>query len=112
MSAWEAAAKNSVALKQKVFPDIFIRKLATAMKMCYSVLIRNGGICMKLYQILSAAVFALLTAVCGCVCACALSINGPVTANENNATVWIFAVVIGILAAGGIAYFIISNKKK
>ncbi|MBR1482798.1 MAG: hypothetical protein IJ598_07530 [Ruminococcus sp.] len=36
----------------------------------------------------------------------------PVTANESNATVWIFAIVIGVLAVGGVAYFLFNNKKK
>ena len=67
---------------------------------------------MKLYRILSAALAALVAAVCGCVCAGAVSVNTPLTANESNMTVWIFAGVIGILAVAGIVYFIISNNKK
>lgn len=38
--------------------------------------------------------------------------NGAIPTNESNATVIIFAVVIGIAAAGGIAYFIITKRKK
>ena len=67
---------------------------------------------MKLYRILSAALLALMTAGCGCIYAGAASVNMPITANESNATIWIFAGVVGILAVAGIVYFIISNKKK
>ena len=67
---------------------------------------------MKFYRILCAAILSLMTAICGCFCAGAASVNLPITANEGNATIWIFAGVIGILAVAGIVYFIISNKKK
>ncbi len=67
---------------------------------------------MKLYRIISAAILALMTAIYGCVYAGAASVNMPITANESNATIWIFAGVVCILAVAGIIYFIISNKKK
>lgn len=38
--------------------------------------------------------------------------NGAIPTNEGNGTVIIFAVVIGIAAAAGVAYFIITKKKK
>ncbi len=36
----------------------------------------------------------------------------PVTANEGKITIWIFAVLIVLLAAAGIIYFIIQHKNK
>ena len=65
---------------------------------------------MKIYKLITAALSALLTCVLGCVCAGAYSVQ-PVLANENKATVWIFAGIVGVAAVGGIIYFIISNKK-
>ena len=38
--------------------------------------------------------------------------NGAIPTNESNATVVIFAVVVGIAAAGGVAYYIITKNKK
>ncbi|MEE0958045.1 MAG: hypothetical protein UH734_08210 [Ruminococcus sp.] len=38
--------------------------------------------------------------------------NGSIPTNEGNATVIIFAVVIGIAAVAGVAYFIITKRKK
>lgn len=38
--------------------------------------------------------------------------NGSIATNEGNATLIIFAVVIGIAAAAGVAYFIITKRKK
>lgn len=66
---------------------------------------------MKIYKAISAALSALLMSVIGSVYAGAVSIQ-PVAANENKATVWIFAGIIGVAAVGGIIYYIISNKKK
>ena len=63
-------------------------------------------------KILFAALFALMTSVIGTVCAGAVGYSTPITANEGNMTVWIFAGVIGIAAVAGIVYFIIQNKKK
>lgn len=63
-------------------------------------------------KVLFAALFALMTSVTGTVCAGALGYSAPITANEGNMTVWIFAGVIGIAAVAGIVYFIIQNKKK
>lgn len=40
------------------------------------------------------------------------SANGSVATNEGGATVWIFAGIIGLLAAAGIIYFIIQKNKK
>ncbi len=67
---------------------------------------------MKAIKVLLAALFALMTGVVGTVCAGALGYPAPITANEGNMTVWIFAGVIGIAAVAGIVYFIIQNKKK
>ncbi len=36
----------------------------------------------------------------------------PVTANEGKITVWIFAVLIAVIAIAGIVYFIIQHKNK
>lgn len=36
----------------------------------------------------------------------------PVTANEGKITVWIFAVLIAVVAIAGIVYFIIQHKNK
>lgn len=38
------------------------------------------------------------------------STNFSIATNEGNATVWIFAGIIAILAIAGIVYFIIQNK--
>ena len=67
---------------------------------------------MKAIKVLLAALFALMTGVVGTVCAGAVGYSTPITANEGNMTVWIFAGVIGIAAVAGIVYFIIQNKKK
>ena len=54
---------------------------------------------------------ALAVAFAGCLNSFALSAQ-PLTANENKATPIIFAVVIAVVAAAGIIYFIIQHKKK
>lgn len=36
--------------------------------------------------------------------------NYSIATNESNATVWIFAGIIALLAIAGIVYFIIQNK--
>ena len=38
--------------------------------------------------------------------------NGAIPTNESNGTVVIFAIVVGIAAAGGVAYYIITKNKK
>jgi hypothetical protein len=55
------------------------------------------------------AILSLITA--GCVNAFALG-AAPVTANEGNFSVWIFAAIIAMAAIGGIVYFIIQHKNK
>ena len=66
---------------------------------------------MKIYKIITAALSALIMSVIGCVCAGAYTAQ-PVLANENKATVWIFAGIVAVAAIGGVVYFFISNKKK
>ncbi|WP_407723978.1 hypothetical protein [Ruminococcus sp. JL13D9] len=47
----------------------------------------------------------------GCLNAFALGAT-PVTANEGKVTVWVFAVIITVVAIAGIVYFIIQHKNK
>ena len=54
---------------------------------------------------------AFAIAFAGCLNAFALG-SDPLTANENKATPIIFAVIILVLAAAGIIYFIIHRKNK
>lgn len=38
--------------------------------------------------------------------------NGSIPTNEGNGTVWIFAGIVVLAAAAGVAFFVISKKKK
>ena len=53
----------------------------------------------------------LATLGAGCLNAFALG-AAPVTANEGKVTVWVFAVLIAVVAIAGIVYFIIQHKNK